>query len=506
MASWAPVPTQREQFSRTRAVLLAACCAFTSLPFLAVPVPPLSDLPQHVAQVRFLFEALLVAESPYKIQWLAPGGAVYALMAPFWALLPPLEVGRAFMIVLGALWTAGAHVLAWRRGRSAAAAVLSSALFFSGATYWGFIGFLLGWPLFLAWLWVTLRSSERPSWAREGTLSTALGLLLYFTDAHWLVMAAVWLFVLWAVRRQTAGRLLLHTLALTPAILLTVFWFSGPGWQALTRPAHWAGGPLARLSPSWLADAALGGLSSDSETVVLGLAVSWLAVGTWQHRRGLRQHCDPALLLGAAILLATALLLPEFYEFTLKFAARWVPCGLTLLLLGAPAPALRPRHLMALALTVVGVFSLTTTALWTVFASVEMTGLREAVQALPAGKRQLGLDFIKTSSIVRHRPFLHAAVYGQVAKGGYVHYSFAAVPTSFVVFDAPRGTSWTPGLEWQAQLVKPSDFDSFDYVLLNGNDSIHRMWARSERLEPVTHEGQFRLYRVRASSESPAVP
>jgi hypothetical protein len=87
-----------------------------ALPFLAVTFPPITDLPQHVAQVRLLFDALGDPGSPYRVQWLTPYSLVYGVLALAWVLVEPIAggvaAGRLGMLVV-ALARAGA---AGRRG------------------------------------------------------------------------------------------------------------------------------------------------------------------------------------------------------------------------------------------------------------------------------------------------------------------------------------------------------------------------------------------------------
>ncbi|MBP1767877.1 MAG: hypothetical protein H6P98_1992, partial [Candidatus Aminicenantes bacterium] len=55
---------------RERFVLAALCCGLAALPFLLVKFPPITDLPQHAAQVRLFGEAVSGPDSPYRIQWM----------------------------------------------------------------------------------------------------------------------------------------------------------------------------------------------------------------------------------------------------------------------------------------------------------------------------------------------------------------------------------------------------------------------------------------------------
>src|SRR5262245_48052314 len=99
------------------ALVTAACVA---LPFLVVRFPPITDLPQHVAQVRLLVETVGHPDSPYTIQWFTPYALVYSLLGAAWAVVGPLHAGRVAMLAIGFLWVTAIHLLAASRGRSPA--------------------------------------------------------------------------------------------------------------------------------------------------------------------------------------------------------------------------------------------------------------------------------------------------------------------------------------------------------------------------------------------------
>src|SRR5262249_12080408 len=123
-----------------------------SVPFLLVRFPPITDLPQHLAQARLLHETIADPDGPYRIQWLATSSLQYVPLAAAWRFASAEDVARLAMIVLAILWTAATHWLAWKRQRPAAAAVLASVIFFNHGTYWGFYSFEIGWPVFVVWL------------------------------------------------------------------------------------------------------------------------------------------------------------------------------------------------------------------------------------------------------------------------------------------------------------------------------------------------------------------
>ena len=195
------------------------------------------------------------------------------------------------------------------------------------------------------------------------------------------------------------------------------------------------------------------------------------------------------------------------YMNTIRFAARWLPPAAILLVLALPAPALPPRAMRAVALGLLAVFCVTTATAWRSFERDELTGLREAVAGLPVGQRVLGLDYVKESAIVKGRPFLQDFAYAQVMRGATLNFSFAGFAPSLVVYRERFRKPWTVSLEWFAERLKRSDLQYFDYAILNGGERVHKAFSSQPELQPATHAGRWRLYRVNpelAANESAA--
>lgn len=484
-------------WTTARAVAFAVCVLLVGLPFLVTSFPPITDLPQHVAQVRLFIDAWNDPSSLYRIQWQTPYSLVYALLGAIWAVASPLDVGRYGMLVIGGLWALAAHGLAARRGRPLEAAVLATPLFFNHATYWGFYNFLLGWPLFVLWLLLVAKRRETPFRPRDAIFYLGTATLLFFTHALWFAAGILWLVLSGFVFRVELRRLGLELASLTPIGVPALLWYLELRKSQFSTPAYWIVNPLQRLSPDWLQGAVLGGLWSSSEGVFLLLIVLWAMVGVWQKRRTLLASSDRLLLLAAAMFAVMVLVLPYKFENTIQFAERWAPPAATLLLIGLPSPDLKPFARVLAAFAIAVSLCLSTTLLWVTFEEVEMSGLAETLDALPEGQRVLGLDLIQMSSVVRGRPFIQGFAYAQVARGGRLNFSFAQFKPSLVIWADPKAAPWTSGLEWLGDRVKTADFKHFDYVIVNAAPLFHQGFSWPEFIEPVTSEGRWRLYRVR---------
>lgn len=488
----ADAPTSR----RLRLALAVASCALVALPFLAVTFPPITDLPQHAAQIRLFLDALHNPDSPYRIQWLTPYSLSYTVLGAAWALFSPEKAGRIAFMAVGVLWVLTAHLLAFKRRRCPAAAVLASVLFFNHATYWGFYSFAFGWPVFA--LWFSLISSRRSDRFRWSDVPLFLGgaLLLYLSHALWLAAGAAWFVVASLVLRAPLGPSLLRLASFSPVLVAAAVWYPKLAAAGFASPTQWSETPTGRVSVSWLVGAILGGIRGPVEYVVVGLLATWIVVAVWQNRDNLARSVDRELCLGAGLFGLLALILPTLHSNTILFASRWAPPAMIMLLLAIPVPAFTVAFRHAATLVVVAAFALVTTLAWLQFERLECSGLRQVLSALPVQPRVIGLDLVKTSDVIEGRPFLQTFAYAQLYRGGELNFSFADFAPSLVVYKARRRPPWTVGLEWFGEAAQLRDLGYFDYAIVNAYDVQQARLAAIPQLTPVTDGGRWRLYRV----------
>jgi hypothetical protein len=492
----------------SRLWLAALSCVLVALPFLAVRFPPITDLPQHVAQIRLFLEAMREPSSHYMVQWYTPYSLAYAVIGAAWALVSPEKVGRVAVLALAVLWTLGTHTLAARRGRSGAAAVLASTLVFNLVLYWGFLSFAFGWIAFVPWFLLASRPAEQPFRWTDAVLYLFGAILLYVSHVLWLVFGLCWLALACLVHRVPARIAALRLASVSPVIAAVAVWYPSLAAAGFVSPTEWFVPVLERLSFSWFVDAALGGIQGTTESLVVGFLLGWVGLSLLQNRKALRASVDADLALLAAVLLTMGFLLPDEHMNTISFGVRWIPPGVIALVLAVPAPRLLERQQRAVALAMLAVFCLATAGAWKRFERDELSGLDESLAQLPQEPHVLGLDFIKKSATIKWRPFLQTFAYAQVEHGGTLNFSFAGFAPSLVVYRERRvGVPWTVGLEWYAERVRLEDFRHFDYVIVNAPERAHRAFSRDAPVEPVTTAGRLRLYRSkRIAADAPDAP
>ena len=483
-------------WSRGRILLTLLTVAMVALPFLVVDHAPVTDLGQHSAQIRLFLEALEPSDTLYEIQWLTPYATAYLAVGLGWLVAGPLAAGRLGLMLLAIAWVVALHALSARRGRSAAAATLASLLVFNHVLYWGFLGFIAGFPMYVVWwLWCLREAPQEHPW-REAVITAGLAFVLYLTHALWFAAGMLTLAVVTLARRRRWRQLATRWLAVLPTLLLALSWYRGLSGTTFSTPALWARPLSVRLSPREWVDAAFGGLHGPLEPLALAVLAAWLGAGLWGHRDALRRHLDRPLAATAGAFLAAAVILPDKLTNTIEFNDRWMPVGLALLVLALPAPRLPRDWHRAVAVIALVVFGLVTAATWHQVERVHLTGFDEAMERLPPEPLLMGLDFSRASPRVKQPVFFQMYAFGQALRGGRLNFSFAEFAPSLVVYEQQGRPLWTPGLEWFPDRVRRGDLGWFDHLLVHGPPQIHAGLAADPALEPLHPGGEWGLYRI----------
>ncbi|MBF0309035.1 MAG: hypothetical protein HQL56_05880 [Magnetococcales bacterium] len=462
------------------------------MPFLAVEIAPIIDLPQQMAQLRLAFEELGRPDSPYLLQWWTPNKLGYLPFALLWPFLSPWKAALLGSWLMCGFWLFGVFRLAWIFERPLHLALLAAPLLYSPLLQYGFFNFMAGFPLLVLW-WEVVRREQgiAPLWLG------LLGLLLYFAHVLWLGMGLLLLMGHLLVHRAPGAVWRRCGLALLPVGGMTAVWagtFFGGAFGA--APSRWLVPLGSRLSrPDYWSEGLYSGTRGEEGVLLLAIMVLFAGVGAWLNREDEEWRGEIRLVLAGVVVLGLVMLLPDMSSNTLLFNRRWLPVAGVLLLLGLPGAGWRIGNVLALAL--VAAAGYVTASAWTVVEAKELSGLKAAVEVIPSRSRVLGLDHVSPSGVLKvRRPFLQQFAWSQALKGGELNFSFADLATSPVIYRQPREARWTTGLEWFPERVTAGDYAAFDYVLIGGDERVHQKMVRQPGLEGVTHEGVWRSYRV----------
>jgi hypothetical protein len=483
----------------------AASALCVCLPFMFVRYVPAADLPQHLAQVRLLGELFgrLPATSDLSlltVQWWAPNTLVYAPLFALCELFEPVLAGRACVTLLLVAQVAVIHRIGSLRGLPLPSLWLASGLVYSAALVWGFLNFLCAVPLFVLLVDYAVHPAQREERSRSWEAAVVLALLYV---AHVLLCAAGVAVVVasallrrgWPLRRRLGW-----LLPVVPVGLLALAYVPAMAGRRATAGfdlgLHYFATPLERLLPGELATVLAGAVRFRWSQLWVLPAAAYIAAALLARRRD-EVWRGRALASIGGLIIALALVIPDQWLTTIRLPERFGAIGLTLLVTGLPRPRLRPALGAALAGGIAALACAGTTAAFVAFERFELSGLDEALAAIPGPARSIGLAYQPVSALVTGRPYIHAVAYAVASRGGESDFSFAEHGTTIVAYKAPRRATWQRGTEWLPERATRRDVQAFDFALVSGTDDDHARFVAMSGARALTRTGKFRLYQPR---------
>ena len=477
--------------------LLLVVLVASILPFWVVSIPPATDLPQHLSQI-FLLEETLAGRRPDLMltPWYYPNTLVYGLIYAFWQITEPLTAGRLTMSVLAVAWVSSGYALARYQLRPIENWLIGVPLVFNFLFYWGLINFLIGWPAFCLFLLV---AGARPG-RRQALAMAGAGLLLYYAHVLWFVMGNVWLIARFIDRQPGSWRLSL--VCMLPGWVLAGSWYpqlaTARAASGVETGVVWGVMPFKRTALDYFADAAQGGLQGSLESTYPIVLAVWIALSICTRWRHLESETSKPLLVAAVGLILAYWMLPWNYMNTIFFSQRWLPCGLTLLLLALPAPGIPRLYGITSGITLTLIFSLATIKAWRDWDGEQMGGFLEAMGKIDKEDRVFGVDMLGGSLYIKGRPGLQLWSYAQALRGCETNFSFTEHHSGIVQYVAQQPVNPARQLIWSPYKSKPVHLVGFSKALINGDAEVHEFARRRLNIEPLDNsDATWRLYRVR---------
>lgn len=504
--SWWPAVRKSLHDSFIPIFAVAVACS----PLFVIRYLPLTDLPQHLAQVALLDEHLKGVANQYVVApWYFPNNLIYLPLYMLFRVTDPLTAGKLMIAALIAVPIFISFYLSFRKSSTVTACLLALPIAFNHNLYLGLLNFLIGWPVFL-WLVQQFDHPAKPP-KRIG-LATA-GLLLYFSHALWFLIAGIWVFL----RHRTSLKNAFSTLTTTFGLpsLMAIAWFPQlhklRGDSGANIGAEWLIPIPDRLDWYRITDATLGGLANSIESTWLLIAMLYLIAAGITNRHLRYLGYSPALASAAGLLAGCYVLLPDFYLNTMSFNSRWLPYAWWLALLASPP--LNVTHVtqrttrMLAALIFIAITAATSRA-WHLYEQEDLKGFDEALLALKSGEQVLGLDFWRSSYELKGVPTLQLFAYAQVFKQCSINFSFAEHYSSIMHYRGIREKPWNRRLLWQPGRVTKTDADYFDAVLISGTTQHHETFSKKLDLVAITgnEESVWRLYRHPVRSSTTTTP
>jgi hypothetical protein len=330
---------------------------------------PLVDYPAHLArsEILFLYDRVPSFHDTYVIDSRLLPNLAMDLVTPLLRNFFPLEVsGKVFLTAIMALYCAGTLALSKVLfGRVALRTFLLWPMFYNSALLWGFINYVAGVCIFVAWTALLLRTSEssakdaRPEWQTLRYFLLIVGAFACYV-AHlsaFIMCGIAWTLLVvreLVLEKRVSRQLLLCGLALPLPVI---------HYASLLLSSHYGAGPqIAGLRFDWLRKLVqLGSFSRgyDWREDLLPTALL-LGVGLYCLARSWRELLVSRAAWIAAGLFAAFLLLPRDVNVSTAsgFDVRFFWPAVAFLVMALPAYVWSSRERLALACLVVSAWAI----------------------------------------------------------------------------------------------------------------------------------------------------
>jgi hypothetical protein len=467
--AWLPPP----RFFLVLLAGLAAC-----IPLWVVKYLPMQDLPVHFATLRILSNlndpawglsdyASNMSETQY-LSLYAVGivlGKIIGVKASLLVLVSAMLIG----IVLTT------YALAERLSGDGRVALLTIPLLYNSMMMLGFVQFIFGIPVMLG-MWLAALAYRDKRDVRSGIVLGALELVLFFS--HLFPFAIGQLGLLAIVRPRTWTEIRKLAVYLVPTGLAFLY------WALLTAGARAVESALSTTGVKMPFSEAVRDFysvgfdvfhdSTDERHVLIAVAIAvvvWLGgASSPEATRPIRRWMG----LVPFVCLVLFFLSQDNNGYIYYIRQRY-----PVLFAMAAVPLVRfptgwKGHLATLAMCVLAGSTIeSVTWHFRMFERYELGDIDGALNALPNGKRVLGLMFSSASAYIQNWPFVHFVNYCQLEHGGTVYVTFAGQPhwpVRYREHHAVDGLDTSYGQEWEPDRVSNDPYlaEKFDYVLVRG--------------------------------------
>lgn len=501
--------TKQTKIDQNKSVWILTCTlliAFSAIPIFSIEYLPITDLPQHLAQVHLFYQNLHQTQSEYEINYFNPNLLIYWIMILLWKIGDPILVGKITVYMIIILWLISIFLLGFNTNRSLASTVLLSTLTFNTIFYWGFINFLIGFFFFSLFLITMLKEKKIYNELKQGIMIFLLTLLLLLSHALWFLMGCFALILFSIVQKNSKKQILIKLISVSPIVIFASIWFitfsENLGYTNLLVSPAWIVSPLSRFSPQWILENLYGGINSQIVTVLLILLTMWIIIYFISNRKSIKGNVNIGMFLLAVFLLVFVFFAPQLFKNTILFASRWFPIAIILLVFSFQKLKFNELFISFLFLLTFIVLIFETKLKWQEFEIHEMDGFSTSISKLDPNSKLIGLDYLQKSDFIYGKPFMQIFAYAQVFKNSDLNFTFALHQNGIVrTRNFEKYKQWTPGLEWIPEYVRYEDLSYFDYALIGAKEDLHQYFSEDNIFKPITTSGTWRLYKCNKNTD-----
>jgi hypothetical protein len=456
-------------FSRHRKLLMiAGASLLATLPVWLAVYPPMTDLPDHAAQImllRNLNDPNFPYSSFFQINWFTPyllGYLLIYLLTPLAGIVMACKVVIA--VSLAALPLSTALVMD-ETGTDKYWALLVIPAMYGFAYYWGFLNFIVAAPLGMVLLWAAMRHVRLGSKATTIWL-TLLVTLLFF--AHALTCGLFGLMTACYIWKESESpkEALVRMAPLFPVLPIMLFWFKhshsavwlSTSWDLVwfvARDHYYESGRISGFIPRLLGvEASLGSLLAG----IVFFALPLLAGARLSRRIALwipLSICVAALLLAPSTVYGTAFIYQRLTVFAL-------PLYLILLQEPSTAPAMPERRWFRTAVPLIVTVWIVVLCSRVMAYNVSAAGFDELINRMEPYQRVLTMHFVRDHKTSIAPCFLHYGSWYAAQRRGMVDPNSAVWPVELIWFQPGKTPASTVLFEWAPQ--------RFDWKRLQGEN------------------------------------
>jgi hypothetical protein len=462
---------------------------------------PMVDMPGHAAIVTAL-QQLFLGDSrfteAFEANLFIPYLFGYALLYAV-ALLLPITVATKLVVSVAILFVpllTGA--LLREIGADERWKWLAIPGSYSLAFYWGFLSYIVAFPIALLLLIQTIRF-DRSATLANGLLVAALAVFLFFSHVIVMGFACMTAVVYLAGSRyKDLKGLLLRVLPYTAPLPLVVFWLvTRLATETSIQNAPVVYGPISQRLLSFVVQpSGLDGLS------LLGLGVT-ATIAFLPRLAGARFAASPARWLPFVVATLVFLAVPAYAFQTGFLYERFGIFLVPLWLVAWNAPEHPVRKLDWLAMSVILLWIFANVGRFAAFAR-ETQHFDEILAAMEPGRKVASLVVENATPLFATPVYLHFPSWYQASKFGIVDFNFADF-RMVVRYKHPQHPRITEGL-----VRDPTQFDwvlhggaDYDYYVVKSDGDVAAAIFKDHlpSVELIAHSGWWWLYRNRASSD-----
>lgn len=465
-------------------------------PIWAFPYIPFQDLPQHLA-IASIVHAHGHDASPlwdmYEVALFRSPYVIYYAFVDLLSYLVPVEVAnRAFITVVMVSWPYAMRSLLRAVGAAESYALLVFPLTYNAHWILGFFNYVAAIPLAL-WGLALIAKQSRSWCAKRAWLIGAVALLTFYAHVVPFGMLSLGAVFLTASRRWQLW--VKQLVPLIPAGLAGLVWLFrsasgratlGAAMQVDTQAARatFTGPARAwREMHAWLTDVFHTPVDDGILIAWVVLVVVAAVIGLARPQIADRRRVAVGVL--APIAFIAYFVLPTGYQWLWAIAQRFLILACLFVLVALPRLSRWPTTLIAVVAIGLSLAQVTVAGQSFEGFQGEISGLDEAIEAIPSDKKVAGLIWDRGSRHVKYSPLLHSVAYYQQRKGGVVMFTFALNDQSPVRFRQGQGPPEVKALwEWFPNHVRPAqELVWYDYVL--SRRMPRRVAARMRPFSPV---------------------